>query len=181
MPDGTPNYGWRIPKSDGTDYIIPDDIRLPVGSIDTQMKVEENARLANTASLNGLGLWVAATGIVICTDASLTQIAGSSINFARYSKIGKRVRYQGMGSTGATAAPAGCAITLPNSQAGVPSYRNTGFGMVTVWGTAPPSDQSGVGFMGAGLDRLIIVALSSAYRGVAASHTLKWDVEYEVV
>jgi hypothetical protein len=48
MPDATPNYGWRTPKSDGTDYIIPDDVRIPINSIDTQMKTEENARIANT-------------------------------------------------------------------------------------------------------------------------------------
>lgn len=54
MPDTTPNYGWRIPKADGTDLIVPDDVRVPVTSIDTQMKAEENARINadNTEATN---------------------------------------------------------------------------------------------------------------------------------
>ena len=38
MPDTTPNYAFRIPKLDGSDYQVPDDIRVPVTQIDTKLK-----------------------------------------------------------------------------------------------------------------------------------------------
>jgi hypothetical protein len=51
MPDVTPNYGLRIPKADGTDLIIPDDIRIPVTSIDTILKTNSNGITSGDAAL----------------------------------------------------------------------------------------------------------------------------------
>ena len=38
MPDTTPNYGLRIPRLDGSDYQTPDDLRVPITQIDTNLK-----------------------------------------------------------------------------------------------------------------------------------------------
>lgn len=181
MPDTTPNYGWRIPKADGTDYIIPDDVRLPVGSIDTQMKVEENARLANTNILNGLGLWVDATGIVVCIDtgAANIAIAGSSISVARYMKIGKTVFYQGYGSSGTASAV--CCIALPNAQAGVPKQRSFNCGSYNINGATAPATATGVGYMSADLTRIVPTNSTNGYLSVPTGNSLRWNLVYEVV
>ena len=38
MPDTTVNYGFRIPKADGSDYQNEDDLRVPFIAIDAQLK-----------------------------------------------------------------------------------------------------------------------------------------------
>lgn len=57
MPsDATVNYGFPITLADGSEYIGPDDIRLPVIAIDTQLKSTNNAilnKLQTQASLVG--------------------------------------------------------------------------------------------------------------------------------
>ena len=42
MPDTTPNYAFRIPKADGTDLIVPDDVRVPIASIDSTIRDIDN-------------------------------------------------------------------------------------------------------------------------------------------
>lgn len=54
MPDTTVNRGYRIPKSDGTDVIQPDDIRVPVTSIDTDMNTVMLAQAFKTGELNAI-------------------------------------------------------------------------------------------------------------------------------
>lgn len=46
MPGTTVNYGFRIPLLDGSDYQAPDDIRVPITSIDTALKTTNDAALA---------------------------------------------------------------------------------------------------------------------------------------
>lgn len=86
MPDTTPNYGWRIPRADGTDLIVPDDVRVPIGSIDSQMKAEETARLANTATLSKAPLGLVALYITTSTTnlniaATVTDIPGFTLTY----------------------------------------------------------------------------------------------------
>ena len=43
MPDTTVNYGFRIPKVDGSDYQNEDDLRVPFIAIDAQLKQMNDA------------------------------------------------------------------------------------------------------------------------------------------
>jgi hypothetical protein len=86
MPGVTPFYGWRIPNADGTDFIIPDDVRLPVTSIDSALKNEENLRTNNDANIsagitadkvamdaayNGFGITITAPGAFSLGNATV--------------------------------------------------------------------------------------------------------------
>src|SRR5437764_14175068 len=89
MPDVTPNYGWRIPKSDGSDFIIPDDVRLPIGSIDASLKAEENSRVALAARVAALE----ANAPTVLTGAALVTVAaGFTLSAAYGEKRGKEVQ-----------------------------------------------------------------------------------------
>jgi hypothetical protein len=89
MPDVTPNYGWRIPKTDGSDFIIPDDVRLPIGSIDAALKAEENSRLALAARVAALE---ANTATILTGTNLITASAGFTLNAAYAEKRGKEVQ-----------------------------------------------------------------------------------------
>lgn len=95
MPDVTPNYGWRIPKTDGSDFIIPDDVRLPIGSIDAALKAEENNRVAGSTALDlRLDKFddVATDGAI--TGAAAVVIAANwTLNFASLTRRGKFVQF----------------------------------------------------------------------------------------
>lgn len=54
MPDTTANYGWRIPKADGTDLIVPDDVRSPITSIDAALKNSDNSAASLAARVTAL-------------------------------------------------------------------------------------------------------------------------------
>lgn len=45
MPETTVNYGWRIPFTDGSDLIVPEDVRAPIIAIDAKMK---SSRVSDT-------------------------------------------------------------------------------------------------------------------------------------
>jgi hypothetical protein len=71
MPDLTPNYAFRIPKSDGTDFIVPDDVRVPVTSIDSTIKSSNNRMdKFDTATVDGTLSGAAA--LVIAANWTLT-------------------------------------------------------------------------------------------------------------
>lgn len=76
MPDTTPNYGWRIPKSDGTDYIVPDDVRLPITSIDAALKTTDNNIAGNATLIGKLPKGIVANGYaeIVLPTASVSAI-----------------------------------------------------------------------------------------------------------
>lgn len=51
MPDTTFNYGFRIPSLDGHDYQVPDDVRVPVTSIDARIKILSDALVTANAAI----------------------------------------------------------------------------------------------------------------------------------
>jgi hypothetical protein len=75
MPDTTPNYGLRIPKADGTDLIVPDDIRVPVTSIDSLLKTNVSDKDASLQSQ--LDALKARVDFFDTTDPVIVSSAGS--------------------------------------------------------------------------------------------------------
>lgn len=87
MADTTPNYGFPIPEADGTDYIVPADIRTPVTQIDTELK-NQDTRLDALELIRSRGALVSLTAAasgecppiahglgVVPTNIQLTHVA----------------------------------------------------------------------------------------------------------
>lgn len=82
MSDTTVNYGFQIPEADGTDYIAPDAIRIPVVAIDSRIKTEIDAIDARLDALEMVG------------TEDITAIVGAgaigySVESAKARRIGK--------------------------------------------------------------------------------------------
>jgi hypothetical protein len=122
--------------------------------------------------------WVDYPGAEIRDAAGAGPAPGTSIAWAKFLKIGKTVWYQGQGST--TTLVNNASVLLPNSVVGAPLFRNFMCGQLRVFGTAPPSDQNGCALMDAALTRIIVHADTGGYRGLPASHTLRWSVVYQL-
>lgn len=73
MPDATANYGLRIPKQDGTDLIVPDDVRVPITSIDGLLKTTND----NNTNINNALTALAARVTALEADAA-TIVSGAS-------------------------------------------------------------------------------------------------------
>lgn len=94
MPDTTPNYGLRIPKADGTDLIVPDDVRVPITSLDGLLKTRETQGTSLQAQVDALDLRLdvfdtndAAVGATIGT--TFTAAAGWTTAGENYYKVGR--------------------------------------------------------------------------------------------
>lgn len=84
MPNTTVNYGFRIPLENGDDYIIPDDIRLPVTDIDTIIKTHKTALDAavavNTTQTTNIATNTA--GLAAAVAVNVTQTANIATGLA---------------------------------------------------------------------------------------------------
>lgn len=178
---GSQTTTWALPFPVGTDRVMDGDnaMQALAERVDLLLGGTGAPGGGGTPNPAAPGLWQVASGMTICTDASLAATAGSSISKAMWMKIGKTVWYYGAGNSGT--GTTSNAISLPNAVAGTPTYRNQCCGVAGIAGASSPADQSGRGFMGAGLDRLIIVAWNQGYRPAPASHTFFWSVVYDVV
>lgn len=86
MPDTTVNYGFRIPKSDGTDLIVPDDVRVPVTSIDSTIKSKDDALTALTARVAALEN---NAPVNVSGSSAFTVASGWTLSAAVITKRGK--------------------------------------------------------------------------------------------
>lgn len=153
MPDTTPNYGFRIPKADGSDLIVPDDIRLPVTSIDTQMKANVDVSTNLQAQINALK---ARVDLFDTTDpvqvsgvgSTMTASTGWSITSEVAYKFGRFavITFQCIRTGANLASTADGNITnvgIATMKAGWPPLNRTGFtgggvGGVGWWGYVDP-------------------------------------------
>lgn len=113
----------------------------------------------------------------IRTDTGTGPAPGSVITFARYRKIGKTVDVMMEGST--PTAVTNCAVMLP-AAAGVPYRRYLNCGTLRVFPDSSPADQTGLAFMSAGKDRVIVAAKTNGYRDSPAGSTIRMQITYEV-
>jgi hypothetical protein len=152
MPDATPNYGWRTPKSDGTDYIIPDDVRIPINSIDTQMKTEENARVANTANTTTNTNNIAAnTAAIAAANAQITALNKMKV----------------VGGTSTTSG--GGHLQMNHGQASIPTDA-----IVTVW---KPTGGPGITWQITSIDATSVFVQCWDTAGAAVVNTsLRWSM-----
>lgn len=163
-----------LPYPVGTDRVMDGDNAMQA----LAEAVDAHLYGGGSAPAGAPGLWQDATGTVVCTDASLAAQAGSSVGVARYMKIGRTVTFAGNATSGSAAS--NCAISLPNSLAGVPRDRMFACGVAVAMGASIPA-QSGVGYMSAQKDRLIIAAFTNGYVSVPATSAIRWTVTYEVL
>lgn len=177
---GSATTTFAVPYPVGTDRVMDGDNAMQAMAERLDLLLG-GAGGASSGSMpaNAPGMWQTAAGMTICTDTSLAATAGSSISRAMWMKIGKTVWYYGAGNSGT--GTTSNAISLPNAVAGTPTYRQQNCGVCGIAGASSPADQSGRGFMGASLDRLIVVAWNQGYRAAPASHTFFWSVVYDVV
>lgn len=161
-----------LPYPVGTDRVMDGDnaMQALAEAVDAQL-------YAGTGAPGAPGMWANATGVVVCTNSSLTAAPGTAINFARYMKLGRTVFFQGE-ATITTAVVQG-AIALPNSVAGVPLNRQYACGTFQVAGASAPTTQTGVGFMNSAKDRLLVTTLAAALLDMPASTQVRWSVLYE--
>jgi hypothetical protein len=130
------------------------------------------------ASAAAPGVWLVATGTVVCTSASLSAVSGSSVSTARYMKIGRTVWFQGEGNVG-PAAVAGPAISLPVALAGAPYRRAMLFGQFTFTGTGQSASQTHNATMLPDLARFVQTGATNAYIDAPANTGVRWNVMYE--
>lgn len=186
MPQNTVNYGFRIPLADGSDNIVPDDLRLPITAIDTAIKARADAIAAanvtiaaHTASINALGpagVWADYVA-TIRTDVGAAAAAGTAVTISRWTKIGKTVFVYGEGSAAALVANA--SFMLP-AAAGVPLNRNLLAGSMFIFNAAGSPAQVGVARMTTAKDRVLCVTGTNAFVDAAAGSTIQINVCYEV-
>lgn len=180
---GSQTTSWAIPYPVGTDRVMDGDnaIQALAERLDLLLGGTGGSGGGGALPANAPGLWQNATGMALCSDTSLTPIAGSSITTAKWMKIGKTVWYQGDASTGATAGTGGTCITLPNAQAGTPAYRSLSMGTLTCFGPAPTADQSFTALMHTNKDRIQYTAWTGGLRAIGANYSIKWMCCYEVL
>lgn len=166
-------HGFPYPV--GTDRVMDGDNAIQA----LAQEIDDQLYGAAGGATDGPGMWLAATGTVLCTDASLTAVAGSSVVFAVYMKIGKTVFFMGEANTGGTAAT-NAAINLPNGLAGVPIRRYNHAGSLIAYGTTTPADQSYGAVMNTAKDRIVLSSVTAGGRALPASHGLRWSVTYEI-
>lgn len=191
MTQNTVNYGFRIPNSDGSDNIVPDDLRLPITAIDTKIKDRANEIAAtntvvagHTTTLNAMntgaaapGLWTAYTAEVR-TDVGAAAAAGTSVSVSRYMKIGKTVTVYVEASC--TALVANASIMLP-AAAGTPNRRFLGCGIFQIINSGSPvAGQMGIARMTTGIDRCLAITNTGAFCDAPSGSNLQMLVTYEV-
>lgn len=165
-------HGFPYPV--GTDRVMDGDNAMQALAEQVDAQLYAGAAAPGSAP----GLWLPATGTVVCTDASLAAQPGTSIVYAKYTKIGRTVFFQGEANTTTLVTPAAC-VNLPNGLAGVPRDAQLMCGQMYCFGSAPPTDQSGVATMPAAKDRIRLTAWTSGLRTLPAGHGLRWNVVYE--
>lgn len=121
---------------------------------------------------------------VISKSADLFSVAAptTSIQTARYCRIGKIVYATGSGTIGATAVVDAC-VSLPQGAGLTPHHRVLEFGTLLVTkgdGTAP-DDQTGTARMNVDLKRVVVHSDTSGFRDAPANSNIYWNVWYEVV
>lgn len=184
MPQNTVNYGFRIPLADGSDNIVPDDLRLPITAIDTAIKARADAITATNAvvtghtnTLNVLGTWVTYAA-ELRTDVGAAAAAGTTIAASRYMKIGKTVTVYVEASC--TALVTNASLMLP-AAAGTPNRRFLGCGIFQIINSGSPvAGQMGVARMTTGLDRCLAITNTGAFVDAPAGSNLQMLVTYEV-
>jgi hypothetical protein len=184
MTQNTVNYGFRIPNADGSDNIVPDDLRLPITAIDTKIKDRANEIAAtnttvagHTTTLNALGTWVTYAA-ELRTDVGAAAAAGTTIVASRYMKIGKTVTAYVEASC--TALVANASLMLP-AAAGTPNRRFLACGVFQIINSgAPITGQMGVARMTTGLDRCLAITNTGAFCDAPAGSNLQMLVTYEV-
>lgn len=168
---GTTTHGLPFPT--GTDRVMDGDdaIKALAEAVD--------ASLWGTAWTAAPGVWVAATGVVVCTYSSLTQLAGSSIDYAKVMKIGRTVFFTGSAQVPAATDPA---ISLPAAQVGVAAFRSLNCGSVSLIGTTLQAgyDQAGIACMTPTPDRIFNLTTTGAAMDTTATTGMRWNVFYEV-
>ena len=128
---------------------------------------------------SGQGAWTdCKLEVRFCTSGSTVANAGQVISDAKYTKIGKTVIFQGVGTVG-SGAVASFALLLPPS-AGVPAYRSMNLGSATtVVGTM---NLKGGPIMTGDMTRLVCNPdNSTGYSDATAGAPFRWNVTYEVV
>ena len=164
----------------------PHGLPYPVGTdriMDGDNAIQALAEAVDTALWSGAapgapapGIWAAATGTVVCNATSLAAQPGTSVQAARYMKIGRTAFF--CGEATCTSAVNDAAINLPNGLAGVPYRRVFCTGLMVVMGTGV-TGQYFHGVMTAGLTQIVMVTNAGAYINVPAAHTIRWNISYE--
>jgi hypothetical protein len=137
MSGTTPYYGFRIPNTDGSDYQVPDDIRVPVTQIDAKLKsmndrigaLDANGWVKGSIGSNATTQFKAAANFQINTDGVVIKRQLDMV-FARFQL--KRL------NSDLTVGPSGniantVALTIPAAYR--PNYSN-GVGGVGATGVA---------------------------------------------
>ena len=178
MPSTT-NHALRYPIL-GDAPNVPLDLQRLADDVERELNEHDTTIAANAAAVGTMGVWQPYSAI-ICAATTQPAVAapGSSVSYSRWTKIGNTVFVIGEGNSG-TGTISGVSVTLP-TEAGTPFRRFLIAGQFWIQGASAPT-QSGVAFMTAALDRVVMTTnTSSGYVDSAASHSIRWSLTYEVV
>lgn len=170
---GSTSHGLPYPL--GTDRVKDGDDGIKALALAVDDYLYAGAGAPSTAP----GLWLPATGVVLCTAASLTAVTGSSVTWARYMKIGRTVFFAGEAATTSTMATQ-VAISLPNGLAGTPARRYLMAGNMGIYAASGVSSLATFSAtMVADLSRIVTTSNANAYLDAPVNASVRWQCMYE--